>query len=316
MALASGLPVGIDLKGLQQKAGIGVLGGLVFRVEAGTHAGATVTSSRATLTVGAALDNDVVLIGDNLAQHHGRLGLADSWPPRVRLEALDGPVEIPGGRMLQQGHVIDLPLPLSFRMGTAECSVSGRREPASLMRKSAPLAALVLALLIVPPVLSGLFSGVSGLFSSSPVPGPAVTTTNGSSPTDPAATQRWQEQLTNRLRMAGLAGQVSIERGGGGNIVAVGEVDETATEKWRDVLKWYDAQGSGPLLVNNVVRTGGQTALPGIRTVWLDANPQVVLANGQSAGVGETITGGWKIEAIERAGIVLSREGRTARITF
>ena len=47
-----------------------------------------------------------------------------------------------------------------------------------------------------------------------------------------------------------------------------------------------------------------------------DTKPQVVLLNGQSAGIGETIGGGWKIESIDTQGVLLSRDGKTARITF
>jgi hypothetical protein len=294
------------------KSGLSLMGGMRLFVERGLHAGASLVSKQGSITIGAAAENDVVLLADQLAARHMRVVMLNPWTNKARLEAFDQPIDLPDGRRIETGHFVDLSLPAKFRIGTAECRVETVREASTLKKFGIPALALLLAAFLLPSI-AGLFS-----FSSSrgALPSPSVTTSSAPNGLDVGALAGWQDKLVERLRNAGLTGQVNVERGQSGNLVAFGAIEDTALDKWRDVLKWYDSQGSAPLLVNNVMRGAAQTVLPSIRTVWIDANPQVVLLNGQTAGIGDTIPGGWKIEAIEVSGVLLSRDGRTTRIAF
>lgn len=315
-----GLPAG-GSDGMQQIAGKALLaayGGLTLRVTQGVHAGATMTASGPSLEIGSGLANDVVLIGDRLSERHVRLSLSEVFPPRIRLEAIDGPVRLADGRALRPGHHLDLPLPLRFQAGGADCVLEGRRDLSALLRKAAPVAAVVVGLALIPALVSGLFSGASSLFgAAAPTYQPVATSAaDGGRAVDPGVQQRWQEALQARLRDSGLGDRISIERGASGSLVAVGDVEDARVDAWRDIVKWFDAQGAGPLLVNNVTRAGAGASLPGLRAVWLEGTPQVVLSNGQFAGVGDTIGGGWRIDSIDKSGVALSRDGRVTRLTF
>jgi hypothetical protein len=294
-----------------QSAGRSLTGGIRFRVDRGMHAGAVHVSPNARLKIGAHADNDIVLIGDALAPHHMQLVVKDPWRGIIRLEAHDQPVDLPDGRRIETGHFIDAPLPLRFRLGGAECSLESVRKIGAFRVYALPAAGLLAAAILLPSFAS-LFASSGERFS----PPASVTTTSANLGTMPADIAVWQEKLNDHLRQAGLSGQVSLERGSTGNIVAFGAIEDASLAKWRDVLKWYDSLGGGPLLINNVTRGAVPINLPAIKTVWLDTNPQVVLQNGQSIGVGDLAPGGWKIEAIDPTGVLFSREGRTAKVPF
>jgi hypothetical protein len=294
-----------------QSAGRSLTGGLRFRVDRGVHAGAVHVSPNARLSIGAHADNDIVLIGDALAPHHMHVRVKDPWRGIVRLEAHGQAVDLPDGRRIEIGHFIDAPLPVRFRLGEAECSLDSVRKINAYRAYALPAVGLLAAAILLPSI-AGLFTSSGAHFT----PSASVTTTSANSGAMPADVAVWQEKLNDHLRQAGLAGQVSIERGSTGNIVAIGAIDDASLAKWRDALKWYDSLGAGPLLINNVTRGAAPLNLPAIRTVWLDTNPQIVLQNGQSVGLGELAPGGWKVEAIDPSGVLFSREGRTAKVPF
>ena len=287
-----------------------VLGGVTLVIEKGMHAGARERSNTGVLSVGSDINNDVVLLGDNLAAHHVSISVVDSWRGTVRIEAKDESILLQDGRIIKNGRYLDVAMPVRFQAGGAEFSVQSSRNTASLKRFAVPAIGL-LALALVLPSIIGLVSG-----GMRRLPSPSSMATSLTPDVSPAALETWQEKLREKIRETGLVGQVSIERGASGNLVATGATDSNAADKWRDVLKWYDAQAAGPLLVNNVARGDTPTTMPSFRAVWVDARPQVVLMNGQSAGIGDLIPGGWKIESIEVSGVLLSRDGRTARVTY
>jgi hypothetical protein len=306
MAPKAGNGLGDGLK----QAGLALAGGLALAVEKGAHRGASATSRAGTMSLGSSLDNDVVLISDNLAASHARLSLVDGWRGRLRIEARGAPVKLSDGRIVAMGRYADVELPALFQAGGAEFRASSLHDLGQARKFAFPVLALALLALLLPS-----FAGVmGGLFRSAP----QISAPQTPQPITLSAEdgERWLERMRSRLRDTGLAGQITVERGGAGAIVAGGTIDPASQDRWRDVLKWFDSQSGAPLLLNNVTRSDSPQVLPSFRAVWLDAKPQVVLLSGQTAGIGETISGGWKIEAIEQTGVLLSREGRTARVTF
>lgn len=310
MATAKILKSDSALNEFSHKAGIALLGGLRFAVEKGMHAGAKLASPTSDMTIGSAAENDVVLLGDSLAGKHVRLSVINPWRQIVRIEAQQQPVSLADGRQIAAGRYIDVTLPVRFRVGTAECRAEAIRQVSAARRYAVPAIVLLLAAVVLPWLTS--------LFGASPNVGRQTNSsaTFNSAMTGNGSGEKWQASLNDRLKVSGLGAQISVERGASGSLVAVGSIEESETEKWRDVIKWYDSQGAVPLLVNNVTHSGVMTVVPQIRAVWFDIKPQIVLLNGQSAGIGETIGSGWKIEAIDAQGVLLSRDGKTARITF
>lgn len=292
------------------QAGLTLLGGLTLHVNKGSHRGARFPARNGRLSVGSGLDNEAVLLADNLAPAHFTLNLIDSWRGVLRVEAKDQAIRTRDGKSVDAGRYIDLKMPAHFQAGDAEFEVVAPKDTAKIRKFALP----VIALLALAILLPSLVSLISGPFRHVPtLPSPLELT---APLTDAGSLEKWQEQLREKVREATLGGQVMIERGPTGNLVAVGSVDPASLEKWRDVLKWYDALGNGPLLVNNVSKGEANAVLPNFRAVWVDSRPQVVLSNGQSAGIGDTIPGGWKIEAIDNSGVLLSRDGRISKVAF
>lgn len=290
--------------------GLAIAGGLALVVEKGVHAGGSANNRAGILTIGAALDNDVVLIADKLSPHHARLSVRNIWRGLLRIEAKDGPVRLADGRVIDQGRFLDVVMPARFQLAAAEFKAEPANDISKAKKFALPAVLLAALALMLPPltgVISGLFSAPGSVMQVA-APAPLVQSTEQA--------EKFLEMLRGRLREAGLTGQVSADRGGAGSLVATGTIEPANADKWRDVIKWYDAQPGAPLLLNNVTRGEVNAVLPAFRAVWLDAKPQVVLLSGQTAGVGETIGGGWKIEAIEASGVVLSRDGRTAKVAF
>lgn len=293
-----------------QQAGLALAGGLGLVVEKGMHAGATASSRNGVLTIGSNLENDVVLISDNLVPHHARISISDAWRGILRIEAKGAPVRAADGRVVDQGRYLDLPMPARFQIGGAEFRASPAHDIKQARKFALPVLVLAGLALLLPSItgaVTGLFQGPSSLIASQ-APAPIMVSSEQS--------EKWLEALRARLRETGLTGQVSVERNGAGGIAAQGTVDPASLDKWRDVIKWYDTQAGAPLLLNNVTRAEANAVLPAFRAVWLDAKPQVVLLNGQTAGVGDTIGGGWKIDAIDPSGVILSRDGRTSKVAF
>lgn len=290
-----------------------IRGGLVLTVESGTHAGARLKANGSELSVGSASANDAVLIADALAPTHFRVGLADVWRSMAIITAENDSIVVNERRTLLAGQYQRLPLPVHVRAGQATIRVGLERDWRALLSppKAAATAGLVLTLAIGVSIVSP--------FKKASDHAPAIAAREALAPRASWSTDTLESAmaaLRSELGKAGLGNDIRLESGPGGSLVASGSVDPSLSDKWRDVLKWYDARPGGPLLVNNVARGTRTDDLPAFRAVWVDANPQVVLASGQTAKPGDTVSGGWRIDGIDRQGIVVERGGRTLRVPF
>ncbi|WP_284178530.1 hypothetical protein [Rhabdaerophilum sp. SD176] len=293
--------------------GLKLTGGLVLTVESGAHAGARLHNAQGQLSVGSALTNDAVLIADGLAAHHVRISLTDAWQSKAQLAAVDALVQLDVGTKLRPGQSQVVSLPATFVAGGATFRVETARLWQDVIpggkRSLTAVAVLAIAFLGI-----NALSGLSGLFASS-VDGGQISRQVSPGP-NAASVNEAQAAFRDRLDKAGLGNEIQVEAGPSGTLVALGNVGAANVEKWRDLLKWYDSRPSSPLLVNNVTRTAQAKDVPQLRSVWVDVNPQVMLSSGQTARVGDTIAGGWRIEAIDQQAVVLSRDGRTTRLTY
>lgn len=299
--------------GASRKLLLRAIGGLVLTVEAGRHAGARLWRSGDRLAVGSDLANDAVLIADQLAAQHFSVTIADILRGIVEIEAIDDTITLENGRVLRPGQSWKRPMPLRFRAGQAQFRVEPARRVQDVVpggRKTILAIGAVAALAIGISLLSSISSAISGRSSL------AGFGANASLSAGESAVQTARNALMEQIRQAGIPGDIQVEAGPSGTVIATGTVDPAGLEKWRDVLKWYDTRPDSPLLVNNVSRGTANAQTPQFRSVWVDGNPHVVLATGQTARAGDTVPGGWRIETIDRNGVVLVRDGRSMRLTF
>ena len=299
--------------GLTSSLGLRLMGGLVLTVDAGAHAGARLHNAQGQISVGSALTNDAVLIADGLAAHHFRISVADPWQARIQLAAVDAVVQLDVGTKLRPGQSQTIALPATFVAGGATFRVELARHWQDVVPGGKRSLIAVAALVAVFFAMNAL-SSLGGLFMSPADSGPLGQQI--SSPQPPSAVEEARAAFRDRLNKSGLGSDVQVEVGPSGTLVALGNVSAANVEKWRDVLKWYDSRPTSPLLVNNVTRATQATDVPQLRSVWVDVNPQVMLSSGQTARVGDTIAGGWRIEAIDQRAVVLTKDGKTTRLTY
>jgi len=305
------------------QAGIKLMGGVRLVVEEGLHAGAKTTIKSGSFSLGSNEKSDVVLLADELAAHHAHITLLNPWTGRLRVEAQDQPIRTIEGQVVENGRYIDLTLPAKFQAGKAEFRVESVQDMSRIKKIGVIAGAIALAALVLPSITSFFtYRPEAMMMDVAPAPSSIFGNTGLGRQTttqpvkDSLSLDQWRGNLQDKLGAAGLIGQVSIEKGSTGNLVAVGTVEPQSLEKWRDVIKWYDSQSGAPMLVNNVTRGDVAVQIPTFRAIWVDAKPQVVLTNGQTANVGDTISGGWKIESIDSNGVLLTREGRSTRVAF
>jgi hypothetical protein len=305
----SSLPKTDFLPGLMRRA----LGGLMVTVEAGAHKGARLVHHGDAVRIGSDLANDAVLIADGLAARHVRISEIDPWRSTILVAAEDEPVMAPLGKVLRNGQSRRLELPALVQAGQATIRIEMARRWQDLMpqgRRTYIAVGAVLALVVGMSAVSSLFrladpSAYSSSFETARLPG------TGGKSADAA-----REALRLELDKAGFGSEIRLEMNPSGSLVAAGTIDPSQAAKWRDILKWYDSRPNSPLLVNNVTRSAQMAEMPQLRSVWVDSSPSVVTSTGQTVRVGDTITGGWQIESINRNGVVLTKDGKSTRLTF
>jgi hypothetical protein len=302
---------GEGAKASASRLGLKLMGGIRLIVTEGLHSGARIVLREPSFSIGGSERNDVVLLADDLAPVHAGVAVINPWLGKLRIDAQEQPIETLDGRIIDAGRYVEMTLPAEFRVGRATFRLESVKNLAKLRRII--LTGLALAILL--PFLPSLIQISPGPIQPSilGIPQrPPIQTIRADSP----GLDTWQSLLTDRVTRSGLTGQVRIEKGPSGSLIATGSVEPQALQTWRDILKWHDIQAGAPPLVNNVTRTEAQTEMPSFRAVWVDAKPQIVLNSGQTATIGDTIPGGWRIEAIETSGVTLSREGRKVKIGF
>lgn len=286
------------------------LPGASLRVLNGAQAGSATLLPAGCFRIGRDLDNDVVLADPAIAPAHALL-IVDARGARLRL--------LRSGRAgsrkrITPGTAMELQLGETMLRIEAHAAAPPRRRHALLLGGTAVLAlgiacAALAAAALTPalhtPAVAARDPGaataippVSGLPANAPLPGAAAA-------------------LADRLAAAGLAEGISISASADA-LLARGTLPPEAMPAWRGVQEWYDAaHPQGPVLVREVreARLADRPRLQ-VQAVWTGPLPFLIAADGERYGEGAVVDGGWTIERIEPAHIVLSRAGRTIALAF
>ena len=282
-------------------------------VAEGAHRGASVALDLTDVSIGSDLSDSLVLIADDLEPHHATIRSTNILMAGARVTAENGPVTLEDGRLLEPGQWLDIQLPTTLALGSAEVTVAPQIDLYGIAR-TALLGALLLCMVLIGVKMTSTLLGNGIQISNSFAAVKAATVRVGADATtrDAEATTA----LRNRLAVAGLKDRVVIEATDDGTVIATGEVSPAEAERWREVLRWLDVQPNRPMLVNNVRKSAADAAMPSFRSVWMGANPSVMLQNGRMAVPGDDLGNGWTLKEIARDGAVIENGGRSVKVAY
>lgn len=310
----------------------------LIRVRSGRHAGAELSLSPGTYLLGAGTDADIVLTDDGIAPGHVELRLGDGV---CRFWSLDGAVDL-AGRQLAPGSRGEASLPADIRVGgvdltlVAPVAARAKRSGGGLRR------------LVVPLVAVGVVAGAGAVVASGAVPAlapsslvsqvvgadqPAIdgSGADGTAPRSPAAVMPQAtvpaaaraapeagsgaavdaaRTLAARLAEGGMTGLVSV-RASGTVVEASGALLPERKDAWLRHQMWFDETYRGRFLLVDRVRTEPGAAAPQlvIQAIWAGAGAYVIGGDGEKYGLGATLPGGWRVEDIARAQVVVTKAG-------
>ena len=282
-------------------------------VLSGAHNGVSQRVEGSEITIGSASGSDVILFADPIAPRHASISTRSNFGSSVIIRAIDGPVILDSGAMLEPGQWAEGQMPLDLSLGGTHVTLSRTINPHEFAK---PLIAMAMALgliLIGPNLVDTAFSSVTRAVES-PVVGNIVT--NATSPAaDEADATDMVALLRERVRSDELGHLIEVLPGRDGTVLASGEIGRESTGKWRSILRWFDTVPDAPNLVN-AVRVGKAPEMPSIASVWLLGEPEVTLSSGEKLRTGDRARGGWTVKDISATGVVLSRNGSDVTLTF
>ncbi|MEM9204878.1 MAG: EscD/YscD/HrpQ family type III secretion system periplasmic domain-containing protein [Pseudomonadota bacterium] len=289
------------------------LGKVTLSVHSGAHRGTVTTLTTNKLTIGADPANDIVLFADDLAPRHFTVRVTDMFFGKAEVRAIEGPVTLGDGEIVEPGCSVKAQLPLLVRVAETEIEIAPALDLDRFWTRTIGIAVLILGLAIGGQVIASLTKNVFASLSSEP-----IFTSSTSTDRAQLAGQSGDHlaSLRERLASSGLSETISLEQTTTGAIVATGNINDGEAPSWRSVIQWHDAQLRAPLLINNVKKGTQSASLPMVRSVWMGERPYLILESGRRAEEGDTLSDGWSVEKITQANVILNRAGRRVMITF
>ena len=293
------------------------LNGFQITVQDGAHAGVITTFESDPCTIGGGSDCNVILLGDGLASTHARLTPSGRMGRGLRLDAVEGPVEVEGYGTLMPGEWMELSGRTSLGLGRAVVDIGPILDTGQLTRALIFIASIALLSFIVISLVMGTWRstnfGLKMLASPASVQQSAIITYAAHPAVSvPVALQAAREALAN----AGLAHMIRLQPVGDSTLKADGIVPDSVAGEWTGFLQWYDGKRGFPPLVNAVSVSGDNQDLPSISTVWLGQTPLVEFTDGTRGQIGSVLEGGWRIVGIDRSAVSLERNGATISVTY
>lgn len=122
--------------------------------------------------------------------------------------------------------------------------------------------------------------------------------------------------LSDRLTRAGLTSVDPIASDG--RIVAAGRLGPGAMEEWSRIRAWYDSTHGDTILLVSEIEAAPALAAPGvlIAGVWLGESPYLITDRGVRYHEGDVLPEGWRLTALSRKRIDLSRDGERFAISL
>ena len=126
----------------------------------------------------------------------------------------------------------------------------------------------------------------------------------------------WQGELQSEIAARGLTENLQVGQIKDGILQMRGQVPESVLPKYRDLQAWFDGQTGAPPIVWDVSQRTRLTGLPVIGMVRISAPAAVILATGTTVNIGDTLTEGWVLEAVDQETLTLKRGLETQRVNY
>ena len=280
-------------------------------VLSGAHNGVSQRIESDEVIIGSATGSDVILFADPIAPRHASISPRSAFGSTVVIRAIDGPIVLDSGALLEPGQWAEGKMPLDLSLGGTHITVSRTINPHEFAK---PVIAMVMALgliLVGPNLVDTAFSSVSRVVEAPLISDVVTNATTGAT----EETVDMVAMLRDRVRADNLGHLIEVLPGRDGTVLASGEIGRESMDAWRSILRWFDTVPGAPNLVN-AVRVGSAPELPSIASVWLLGEPEVTLASGEKLREGDRARGGWTVKDISAEGVVLSRNGSDVTLTF
>lgn len=277
--------------------------GWLVLVVGGPNKGAVLPLGHGVLRLGAGLSNDIVLADPAMAEQQAVLTLDASG---ARIAPLAKGLSV-NAKPVLPGRSVAVADSALIYAGDTVLLLRGPPQPARRRARWLLLAVPVLLAVVGVAALVGFASPSRGAATPHHVPAIAAT----ARPATEAA-----DALRERLRQAGLAGQITLTASSGA-VVAEGQLPGPDLARWAEHQLWFDGRYKGALSLVNRVREAPPSERPNLqlRAVSTGQVPYLIVANGDRY-VENAVVDGWTIEQISPDKVVLSRNGRRVELVL
>jgi hypothetical protein len=291
----------------------------MLAIEAGLHRGVELPLMRRRYVVGSGGGADIVLSDPEVAPSHAGLEIG---PGGLLVAALDAPLTLPSGAVIQPGQSCRLRLPARLGLGAARLVLSrpARRGPGGLAAsvedivQGSPAVALAAGVLSLMLVFAATLCATEG---DSP-PGPATRVSLpamarvGADEIDGALAA-----LRDHLQAAGLSGSMALSRADGA-IVAQGAVSPDANAAWDDIHRWFDRTYAPRIALLSETAQAAAAPAPhlAIQAIWAGPAPYLVAGDGEKYGEGAVLSNGWTVDRIEPDRVLLRQGGQQVALRY
>lgn len=266
--------------------------------------------------IGSGQGNDLVFLDPGVADTHMHIAVSYSLlGPLAIVTATGAAVEV-NGQLVDKGDASKhVRLPLEFSVGDG-ISVTLSKRTAHRPKKSFDQRAvshLMTSVVFLGALTAGLIvwetsNGQPFVLRPAYVSAAAMDT---SSQIEVSA-----KSLRQKLVEVGLDQTLLVVETEDGFLKVRGRMSPSQARIWEDVAVWYDTVSYAKPMLTYFENADELPRMPPISLVRLTEPKEVVLSGGKAIGINATLSGDWKVAAIERDHIVISRNGDREILRF
>jgi hypothetical protein len=290
---------------------------LALRVDvlSGLHAGSSMDLSGGSFAVGPDPAHDVMLIDDAM------IG-AETWfscemsvfGPLVSITTGRGDVIVNGVSL--QAHVRSAPQRLPCNITINGIGLRLNDTTAGLMSARQRFEKTVPILLVVLAVGAFATQMLRDTPSHTLIGMPDKTTDASMAAPDQASSVLAENNIKAMIVTAGLEDYLHVTATAPHSISITGDLPARLMPEWHRIRLEIDEITTAEVVVSHIAALPQLADLPPIAAVRLGSPQSVIFANGDTAAIGDQLTGNWTIKTIEAESIALQRDDEKIVVSF